>query len=114
MGSVLPGCGDSSSDSRGRVSDDTESPRRKLDKELRKSDDVELDLECEMLPGVMGGVTAPLLCILRGSCAPMVNDRFLAGEVGGVERVRTGTGLEDVLSDTVIVGPWLDVLPVSR
>jgi hypothetical protein len=103
MSSVLPGCGDSSSDSRGRLSDDIELPRRKSDKELRKSEDVELDLECEVLPGVMGGVTAPLLCILRGSCAPMVKDRFRVGEVGGVERVRTTNGLEIVLSDTPIV-----------
>jgi hypothetical protein len=84
---VLPGCGDASSDSRGRFSDDIELPRRKVDKELRKSDDVELDLECDTLPGVMGGVTAPLLCMLRGSGAPMVMDRFLVGDIGGVESV---------------------------
>ena len=84
---MLPGCGDASSDSRGRFSDDIELPRRKVDKELRKSDDVELDLECDTLPGVMGGVTAPLLCMLRGSGAPMVMDRFLVGDIGGVESV---------------------------
>jgi hypothetical protein len=87
VSSVLPGCGDASSDSRGRFSDDIELPRRKVDKELRKSDDVELDLECDTLPGVMGGVTAPLLCMLRGSGAPMVMDRFLVGDIGGVESV---------------------------
>jgi hypothetical protein len=87
VSSVLPGCGDASSDSRGRFSDDIELPRRKVDKELRKSDDVELDLECDTLPGVMGGVTAPLLCTLRGSGAPMVMDRFLVGDIGGVESV---------------------------
>lgn len=100
---MLPGCGDSSSDSRGRLRDDIESPRRRLDNELRKSDDVELDLECEALPGVMGGVSAPLLCMLRGSCAPIVTDLFLVGEVGGVESVRTANGLENVLSDAPIV-----------
>jgi len=111
---VLPGCGDASSDSRGRLSDDMESPRRKVDKELRKSDDVELDLECDAPPGVIGGVTAPLLCMLRGSCAPKVIDRFLVGEVGGVERVRTATGIENFLSDMASVCALLDALSVNR
>lgn len=61
MSSVLPGCGVLSNEARrGRLVDETELPRRRLDNELRKSDEVELLLECDALFGVPGGVRAPL------------------------------------------------------
>jgi len=87
MGSVLPARCDSSSDSRDRLIDDIESPRRKVDSELSKSEDADPDFECDML-GVRGGVIMPLSCMLWRCCAPMVEARCLVGDAGGVYRVR--------------------------
>jgi hypothetical protein len=94
MSSVLPGCGVLSSESsRGRRPlDDTELPRRKSDNELRRSDDVELLFECAVMWGVPGGVMAPLSCNMRTSCVPMVDERRLVGDAGGVDRVRATSG----------------------
>lgn len=87
---MLPGFRSVSIDARVLVRDDVESPRRRLESVLKKSDDMEVDLECEEQVGVIGGVRAPLLCKVRGSSAPMVEDRILDGESGGVEMVLEG------------------------
>ena len=72
------------------VREDVESPRRRLESVLKKSGDTDSDFECEARVGVMGGVRAPLSCKLHGPSVPMVEDRILVGESGGVEMVLDG------------------------
>lgn len=93
---MLPGFADSSIHG-WEVRGDVESPRRRLDSVCKKSEDAELVLECEAPVGVIGGVSAPLSCMLLGYCEPMVEDQILVGEPGGVDSVLTGDGLECLL-----------------
>jgi hypothetical protein len=93
---VLPGLIQSSSDGR-PVDDDIESPRRRLDNEVKKSDADEPLFACRALVGVAGGVSAPLSCIAAGACEPSVIERMRIGESGGVDAVREFTGLECLL-----------------
>lgn len=112
MSSVLPGCGVLSRESsRGRPLDDTELPRRRSDSELRKSDDAELILECAEMFGVPGGVIAPLSCSIRISCVPMVDERRLVGDAGGVEMVRVADRL-GCLPGTARLYPSLNAVSV--
>jgi hypothetical protein len=92
--SVLPGLTDSSSDGR-LVVDDKESPRRRLDNEIKKSEEAEYVRECEVLVGVAGGVMAPL-CILVQSGDIRANEYMHVGESGGVDMARRFEGLECV------------------
>lgn len=90
MSSALPGFPDASSEDRGPVREDVESPRRRLDNVLRKSDDDELLLVCEIVVGVMGGVMVPLSRLLHESDALIAAGRILVGESGGVDTVASG------------------------
>lgn len=114
MSSVLPGCGALSSEfSRGRPRDDTELPRRRLDRELRNSDETELLFECDERFGVPGGVRALLSCNMRASWVPMVVERRLVGDGGGVDRGRA-TGDFGSFPGTARFFPSLDAPSVCR
>jgi hypothetical protein len=93
MSSLLPGLAKSSRDGR-PVDDDTESPRRRYDSEVKKSDEDELLLECDLLVGVAGGVKAPLSCIFAELCAPGFEELMRVGESGGVEAALEFAGFE--------------------
>ena len=75
------------------VVEDIESPRRRLDSVLRKSEDAEPVLVCKLPTGVAGGVRAPLGCMVFGSWGPIVEGPRRVGDSGGVDSVLVGSCL---------------------
>lgn len=102
MSSALPDFVDESREDRGPELEDVESPRRRFDNVLRKSDEEELLLACEIVVGVAGGVIAPLSCKPRGSDVPMLDDRYLVGDSGGVDTVLVFVGFEYPLPPGIV------------
>lgn len=82
-----------------------ESPRRRHDRDVKKSDDSEPLFEWDV--GVAGGVSAPLSCIMAGAWDPRVTDRKRVGESGGVETVLRFKGLECLRPGTASLYPSL-------
>ena len=81
-----------------------ESPRRRHDSDVKKSDDSEPPFKDDV--GVAGGVSAPLSCIMAGG-DPRVTDRKRVGESGGVETVFRFEGLECLRPGTASLYPSL-------
>jgi hypothetical protein len=103
---VLPGLIQSSSEGR-PVDEDIESPRRRLDNEVKKSDADEPLFACSALVGVAGGVSAPLSCMVVDDCEPSVIGGMLIGESGGVDTVLGFIGLECLRPGTASLYPSL-------
>ena len=77
---MLPGLVESSSDGL-LLRDESESPRRRSDSDVKKSEDAKIDLEWV---GVAGGVMEPLACSFGVCGVSIVLDRVRLGESGGV------------------------------